>query len=531
MHRFIDVAVALGLTKRHTGGGPEKDYIVEAKGGGAAFVDFDSDGDLDIYWVNGATLAAPDQGGGNALYRNDGPQGFADVAASLGAEGRGWGMGAISADYDNDGDGDLYVTNLQENILYRNDGNSGFNDVAGQAGTATPHWSTGAAFADYDLDGDLDLYVANYVEFRQEEIPRRGSQWKGVDVFAGPLGLRGAADVFYRNNGDGTFADITAEAGLFLPEPSYGFGVLFADCDADGDPDLYVANDSSPNFLFRNEGNGRFADRSLSARAAYGELGNAQAGMGVAWGDYDGDGHPDIFVTNFEADYNTLYRYNGKSGFEDVSFAVGLGRQSLSYVGFGTGFLDYDNDGDLDLLIANGHVYPQIDQAGTGTTYPQPNHLFENLDNERFELLLPQAGDSLGTARVSRGSCIGDYDNDGDLDLFISNLNDRPMLLRNDVGNRRNWLGVKLVGATSNRDGIGARVRLFAGGSTQIRDLICGSSFLCSEDRRVHFGLGAQRQVDSLEVRWPSGTRQRFTNPPLNRYLIIAEDRPSFATP
>jgi len=421
---------------------------VEAKGGGGALLDFDSDGDLDIYWVNGATLDAPGAGAGNALYRNDAFKAFVDVAASKGVAGKGWGMGAISADYDSDGDADLYVTTLQDNLLYRNDGNSDFVDVASLAGVAASGWSTGAAFADYDLDGD---------------------------------------------------------------------------------PDLYVANDSSPNFLFRNEGDGTFADVSLGGNASYGEMGNAQAGMGVAWGDYDGDRYPDILVTHFEDDYNTLYRNNGSGGFADVSFAAGLGRASLTYVSFGAGFLDFDNDGDLDLLTANGHVYPQIDQGGSGATYAQPDHLFENTGEGRFELLLPQPGDSLGTARVSRGSCIGDLDNDGDLDIFVINLNDRPSLLRNDVGDRRNWLGVQLVGAAGNRDAIGARLELFAGGTIQVRDVICGSSFLCSEDRRAHFGLGSSTRIDSLRIRWPSGSVQRFADLPPNSYLIVEEERATWS--
>ena len=525
---FVDMAVELGLTKRHTGGGPEKGYIAEAKGGGAALLDFDRDGDLDIYWVNGATLEAPDQGAGNILYRNDGVAGFADVTTSFSAEGKGWGMGAISADYDNDGDADLYLTSLGEDLLYRNDGPAGFADVTARAGLSSPEWSTGAAFADYDLDGDLDLYVAQYAEFHPEQIAKLGSVWKGVKVFVGPKGLIPLPDLFYRNEGDGVFSNVSRESGISQVEPGCGFGVLFADYDADGDPDLYVANDSSPNYLFRNEGKGRFAEVGLAANAAYGEMGHAQASMGVAWGDADNDGKPDIFVTNFEDDYNTLYHNEGRGFFSDVSFAVGLGQPSLPFVGFGAGFLDFDNDGDLDLLVANGHVYPQIDQAGSGSTYAQASHLYENQGQGRFALLLPQPGDSLGTPRVSRGSCIGDLDNDGDLDLFVTNLNDRPALLRNETDKNQHWLGIKLVGRESNRDGIGARLKLSAGGRRQFRELLCGSSFLCSEDQRVHFGLGPARRADSLEVRWPSGAIQLFAGLPANCYLVVEEGNPAW---
>lgn len=520
--RFVDVAIESGLTKAHTGGGLEKGFIVEAKGGGAAFVDFDDDGDLDIYWVNGATLEAPEEGAGNVLYRNDGADGFTDVTSVLDVPGRGWGMGVVCADYDNDGNQDLYITNLQENVLYRRDGDR-FVDVAVGAGVAVAGWSTGAAFADYDLDGDLDLYVANYVELRRGEVPRLGAQWKGVDVFVGPNGLPATQDVFFRNEGDGTFSDQTVWARLAHPSPSFGLGVLFADYDMDGYPDLYVANDSRPNFLYRNRGDGRFTDVSLAANAGYGARGELQAGMGVAWGDYDADGYPDIFVTHFEGEYNTLYHNQGTGHFEPHSFEGILARASVPYVGFGTGFFDHDNDGDLDLLVANGHVYPQIDRAGTGTTYAQPNQLFDNTGGGRFKLLLPQPGDSLGSNRVSRGSSIGDYDNDGDLDIFVANLNDRPSLLRNNVGNRQDWLGIRLVGRANNRDGIGTRVRLVAGGSAQIRDAIRGGSFLSSQDPRLHFGLGAVQWVDSLEVRWPGGAVQRFTELGANRYLVVKE--------
>lgn len=520
--RFIDVAGDLGLDKAHTGGGPQKQYIVEAKGGGAAVLDFDDDGDLDIYWVNGASLDNPLQGGGNALYRNDGSR-FTDIAASTGVEGWGWGMGALSGDYDNDGDADLYITSLQENILYRNDGdtNPRFVDVAALAGVATRKWSTGAAVADYDLDGDLDLYVANYLEFQREEHPPLAAQWKGAAVFVGPRGLHAAPDVLYRNEGDGTFSDATFHTRLSHPSPGYGLGVLFADYDLDGYPDLFVANDSSPNFLYHNRGDGRFTDQSIPANIAYSAAGKIQAGMGVAWGDYDNDGDADILLSHFEGEYNTLYRNDG-GNFTDITANAHLITTSLPYLGFGTNFFDYDNDADLDLFVANGHVYPQIDQAGSGSSYAQADHLYSNNNDGTFHLL--SIADPAGGARVSRGSCAIDYDNDGDLDLFVTHLNDRPSLLRNDGGNKKNWLGIALVGKTSNKDGIGARVRLVAGRRTQLRDAIRGSSFLSSEDPRLHFGLGPSQRIDTLEVRWPSGIVQRLVNLPANRYMRIEED-------
>ena len=387
---FVDVAAQFGLTRVHTSGSLEKGYIPEAKGGGTAALDFDRDGDQDLYWVNG-------EGGGHALFRNGGDH-FVDVGEALGAVDRGWGMGATSADFDNDGDQDLYATQLRENLLFRNDGDH-FVDVAAAAGVATSHWSTGAAWADYDRDGDLDLYVASYAVFDSTEVERLGAQWKGVEVFVGPRGLMGAADVFYRNDGD-EFADITTWARLNHPSPGYGLGVLFADADADGWPDLFVANDSSPNFFYRNRGDGRFTDRSLPARLAYGRSGQIQASMGIAWGDYDNDGHPDLLATHFADEYNTLYRNEGDGIFADVSAEADLGRAGWAHVGFGAGFFDYDHDGDLDLLVANGHVYPQIDRAGSGSAYAQPNHLFANVGDGTFTQVV------LGSEvpRVSRGS-------------------------------------------------------------------------------------------------------------------------------
>jgi hypothetical protein len=509
------------VTRPHVGGGPEKRYIVEAKGGGAALLDVEGDGDLDIYWVNGAQLEDVGRGGGNALYRNDGESGFADVATTHGVLGYGWGMGALSADYDNDGDADLYVTSLEQNILYRNDGQESFVDVSAQAGVRAPQWSTGAAMGDYDLDGDLDLYVANYVDFELAAIRPLGTQWKGKDVFIGPLSLPALPDLFYRNNGDGTFTDITAASGLGGEEPGYGFGVLFADIDSDGDADLYIANDSTPNFLFRNNANGTFAEIGLRANTAFNDMGLAQAGMGVALGDYDNDGAADLFVTNFEDDYDTLYRNSGDGTFKDMSFDAGLASTSLPFVGFGTVFIDYDNDADLDLFVANGHVYPQIEAAGSATTYGQANHLYDN-DGGHFSLAWPTSA-ATRNGEVSRGVVAGDFDNDGRVDLFVTNLNQRPTLLRNVAAGEHNWLGLRLVGVAANHQGVGATVYLWSAGQQQRRDVLCGDSFLSSSDRRLHFGLGAATAVDSLHIHWPGGDLQRLKDLPVNEYLVVEQ--------
>ena len=512
---FIDKAGEWGLDRPHVGGGAEKRYIVEAKGGGAALLDADLDGDLDIYWVNG-------EGGGNALYRNDHndrARNFVDRAVAAGVAGRGWGMGVLSADYDADGDADLYVTCLRENILYRNDGLEQFADATAGAGLVLPVWSTGAAMGDADLDGDLDLYVANYADFDSATVRPLGTQWKGRDVFVGPLGLPAQPDVLYRNEGAGVFTDVTAASGLGQPDPGYGFAVLFVDSDDDGDLDLYVANDSTPNFLYRNDGAGIFAEVGLRAHAALGETGLAQAGMGAAWGDYDNDGDGDLLVTNFEDDYNTLYRNTGRGTFADVSFAAGLGRISLPYVGFGAVFFDFDNDADPDLFVANGHVYPQIERPGSGATYAQANHLFAN-DAGHFRLVELAPSEERA---VSRGAVAGDFDDDGRLDLFVTNLNGRPSLLHNQTTADHHWLGLRLVGTGKNREAIGAKVVLWSGGQKQRRDVFCGESFLGSGDRRVHFGLGATGRADSLHIYWPSGVLQRLIDLPIDEYVRVEE--------
>lgn len=514
---FVDVARASGLDRAHTGGKPDKGYIVEAKGGGSAVLDADADGDLDIFWVNGATLEAP-EGAGNALYQNDGDLHFTDIATSAGVTGSGWGMGAVAADYDNDGDTDVYVTCLQDNQLFRNHAGH-FSEVAAETHVNVGQWSTGAAFGDYDLDGDLDLYVADYLEFDAAAIQHLGTQWKGVPSFVGPLGLHPQPDHLLRND-DGRFVDVSGTTGVAGVDPGYGLGVLFADLDSDGDPDIYVANDSSPNFLFRNDG-GAFVDDALMSHVSHGAMGNAQAGMGIALGDYDADGALDLVVTNFDDDYNTLYHNEGDSSFEDVSFSAGIAQPALPFVGFGTIFFDFDHDGRLDLFVANGHVYPQIDSSGTNSSYAQQDHLFRNVDGSHFAMFLPD-GESPFEPRVSRGAAAADFDNDGDLDLFVTHLNDYPALYRNDAATG-NWLGVAVKGQSSNRDGIGTRVVVHSGGRQQVRIAHRGSSFLSSEDPRLHFGLGTTSIVDSLTVYWPAGGVQRLLAVEVNHYLFLRE--------
>jgi len=514
---FVDVARAAGLDRAHTGGKPDKGYIVEAKGGGSAVLDADADGDLDIFWVNGATIEAP-EGAGNALYRNDGDMHFTDIAPSAGVTGSGWGMGAVAADYDNDGDTDVYVTCLQDNQLFRNQGGH-FSEVAVETHVNVGQWSTGAAFGDYDLDGDVDLYVADYLDFDAAVIQHLGTQWKGVPSFVGPLGLHPQPDHLLRND-DGRFIDVSATSGVAGVDPGYGLGVLFADIDTDGDPDIYVANDSSPNFLFRNDG-GTFVDDALMSHASHGAMGNAQAGMGVALGDYDADGALDLFVTNFDDDYNTLYHNEANGSFEDVSFSAGIAQPSLPFVGFGAIFLDFDHDARLDLFVANGHVYPQIDSSGTNSTYAQHDHLFRNMGGSRFSLFVPEQKSPFAS-RVSRGAAAADFDNDGDLDLFVTHLNDDPALYRNDAA-PGNWLGVALEGQSSNREGIGTRVVVHSGGHQQVRISHRGSSFLSSEDPRLHFGLGLAPIVDSLIVFWPAGGVQRLLAVEANHYLFLQE--------
>ena len=525
--KLIDVAAEAGLDLVNVSGGPAKDYIVDANGNGAAFFDYDNDEDLDVLIVNGSTRERFVQGGDPmaALYQNDGTGRFRNVTASSGFDRRGWGSGVCVGDYDNDGASDVYITGFGADAMWRNTGKGTFVDVTRRAGFDESRWGTSCAFADYDHDGYVDLYVANYVAFDQGTIPARGTtancRFMATDVFCGPKQLTGDLDVLYRNNGDGTFSDVTARAGVKDPG-HYGFGVVFTDLNDDGWADIYVANDSVPNLLFRNRGNGTFVEEGLVSGAALSSDGRAQAGMGVDAGDYNGDGLPDLLITNFSHDYNTLYE-NGPAGvFTDRSYATGIAATAGPYLGWGVKFVDIDNDGRLDVFIANGHVYPEVDKHGLGTRYQQRKQVFIN-EGSRFRHASAEIGGGLLLEKSSRGAAFGDYDNDGDIDVLVVNMNDRPTLLRNDTTSGHHWITLRLVGAKSNRSGIGARVRVKAGKRRQTTFVRGDGSYLSHSDPRAHFGLGAAARVDRLEIRWPSGVVDTSTGLAADRFYVARE--------
>ena len=524
--RFVDVTAASGLDFVHVSGDEEQRFVLETMSGGAALFDYDADGYLDLYLVNGTRYKEESPAAISRLYQNvRGPSGqrlFTDVTASAGVGGSGWGMGCATADYDNDGDVDLYVTYWGPNILYRNDGEGGFIDVTVRAGVGDDGWGASAAFGDLDGDGWLDLYVANYLEFDLENPPNDGMPclaFRGIEGVCG-TGMGSQADVLYRNAGDGGFADVSQVTGV-ADEALAGLGVAFADFDDDGDQDIYVANDLEANLLWRNDGDWQLREVGVFSGVAYNADGKAQGGMGVDFGDYDGDGNLDLFVTNFSGDVNTLYRNEGNGLFADATAAGGLDGPVRPFVGWSTAFLDADNDGWQDLYVANGHLYPQLEIQKTSLRYPQRNLLYWNHQG-RFALA-DDAGSGLAVEKVSRGAAFGDYDNDGDVDIVVVNLNDGPTLLRNDGGNANNWLGLELEGKTSNRGGIGARVRLSAGGRTRTQEVRRCYGYQSAHDHRLLFGLGARQQVDRVEIHWPSGKVQILEKPELRRYLKLRE--------
>jgi enediyne biosynthesis protein E4 len=523
--RLVDVAAEAGLDLVNVSGGPSKDFIVDANGNGAAFLDYDSDRDLDVLIVNGSTRDRIASGGDPmvALYRNDSGR-FTNVTSSSGFTRRGWGSGVCVGDVDNDGAPDVYITAFGPDALWRNTGSGTFSDVTRRAGIDDTRWGTSCAFADYDRDGDLDLYVANYVKF-DDSIPARGTtancRFMATDVFCGPKRLTGDADILYRNNGDGTFTDVTKAAGVADPG-YYGFGVVFTDLNDDGWPDIYVANDSVPNLLFRNRTDGTFVEEGLISGAALSGDGRPQAGMGVDAGDYNGDGLPDLIVTNFSHDYNTLYE-NGPAGvFTDRSYATGLAATAGPFLGWGVKLADFDNDGRLDVFIANGHVYPEVDKHGLGTRYHQQKQLFLN-EGKRFRHVTKEVGGGLAIEKSSRGAAFGDYDNDGDIDVLVVNMNDAPTLLRNDTPRTRHWITLRLVGTKTNRDAIGARVTVDAGGRRHTVVVRADGSYLSSNDVRAHVGLGEATKITRVEIRWPSGLVQNVGGLGVDQFYVVRE--------
>ena len=524
--QFTDQTEAAGVAFHNTFGGPEKRHIVEAHGGGAAFFDYDNDGDLDLYAVNGATVETYRQksGPGNVLYRNNGNGSFADVSAAAGAGDAGWGMGCSVGDTDGDGNRDLYVTSYGPNVFYHNQGDGTFKDIAGPAGMAGDDYSSGAAFFDYDNDGDLDLYVVHYVVYDMESPPDKTCSYAGgVQVYCGPRGFPGAADVLYRNDGDNNFTDVTRAARIAPANRYYGLGAMPADFDNDGDMDLYVANDATPNMLFQNQGNGTFANVELMMGVAYNADGKEEAGMGLTCGDYDSDGDLDLYVTNFFRESNTLYRNNGRGSFRDVTAPAGLEMPTLAKLSWGTQFFDYDHDGDLDLFAANGHVYPQMDLTTVGTSYKQTNQLFRNDGRRGFVDVSAEAGPGMAIQKASRGASFGDYDNDGDIDIFIVNLDDVATLLRNDLPTSHNWLVVQVLQEGIRRDAVGGRVYVKAGGKPQFRPISGVSSYLSYSDIRAHFGLGQNTKAE-VGVVWPDGTRQMVGPVPANKLLVVRQN-------
>jgi hypothetical protein len=528
-YSLTDVAQGAGLNFRHYCGGEiSKKYILETTGSGVAFIDYDNDGWLDIFFVNGSRLGALPGSPSNCLFRNNRDGTFTDVTQEAGLVRSGWGQGVCIGDYDNDGYEDIFVTYWGEDILYHNNGDGTFVDVTRSAavGGQPQRWSTGCAFVDYDRDGRLDLFVSHYVKFDLKTALDPGSNpycvFMGAAVNCGPRGLAGESCTLYHNNADGTFTDVTEKSGVNYPSGYFGLGVLVADFDNDGWPDIYVANDDTPSILFQNNRDGTFTDIALLAGCAYDENGHLQSGMGVAAADYDGDGWLDILKTNFSSQVPNLYRNTGKAIFENMTEGAGIGRHD-NYVGWGCGFFDPDNDGWPDVFYCNGHVYPELDRMQAKTKFREPRVLYRNLGNGKFEDVSALAGSSVVVPSTGRGCAFGDFNNDGCTDILINNQGSTPTLLRCDRKNQNHWLTVKTVGAKSNRSGIGARLKCVAGDLKQTDEVRSGGSYLSQNDLRVHFGLGIAPRVDLLEVRWPSGQIDTLRDIPSDQFVTVHE--------
>ena len=522
---FRDVTDVMKLDFRHVNGFSAERRLVETMGSGGALFDFDNDDDLDLYLVQGNSLSVPTEPPPkNRLYRNDSGI-FVDITESANVGDTGYGLGAVAADYDGDGNRDLYITNLGKNVLYRNNGDGTFTDVTQQAQVDCPLLSASAAFADIDRDGDLDLYVCNYVEYALEtDIP---CYYKNtLRIYCGPNEYHGIADVLYRNNGDGTFTDITKSAGIYEPT-TRGLGVVFTDVNNDGWVDIYVANDMSPNTLFMNQGDGTFREEGVLRGVAFNGDGIANGSMGIDAGDYDNDGDIDLWVSNFSLEANCLMQNDGSGYFEDVTFDTNLADPSFYSLGFGTRFVDFDNDGWLDLLVGNGHIWDNVKQIDAKMSYAQPVQLFHNQggtpqNHTGFAEITAEAGLDK-THYVVRGMLFGDIDTDGDVDVVLCQSNRPTVILSNEVGNANAWLMVKLVGTDGNTDAIGAQVQLKAGGMTFLREVICGASYLSGNDLRICFGLGDATRVDNLQIRWHNGSTQKLEELPIRQSITFSQ--------
>ena len=526
--QLVDITDSTGITFEHLSSS-EKKYIVESMGGGVALIDYDRDGLLDIYFTNSPTvdMALAGNKARSALYHNNGDGTFTDVTDKAGVGYPCFAMGAVVGDYNNDGWPDLLVTCLGGVVLYRNNGDGTFTDVTKQAGLVDTQYATGAAFGDYDGDGWPDLFVSHYVDFHLDDLPKFGSsktcQYHGLAVQCGPRGLKGAGDLLFHNNGDGTFTDVSKAAGVDDPHGYYGLGTVWSDFNNDGRLDLFAANDSTPNFLYRNDGKGHFADVAFIAGTAVSQDGSEQAGMGIALGDYLHTGRLSLFVTHFSEEYAALFRNDGAMSFTDVSFQAGVASPTIPYVGWGTAFFDFDNDGWPDLFMVNGHVYPQVDTLDVGARYREPKLLFLNQHDGTFRNISELAGPAIRVPQVSRGAAFGDLFNDGRIDIVVENLDGKPLILRNEAGHLSNWIEFELAGTKSNRLALNARLRAVAGDLVQVDEVRSGGSYLSQNDLRIHFGLASHDHLDRVEILWPSGKTETINNLAAGRIYSVKE--------
>jgi hypothetical protein len=526
---FRDIAAHAGLTGSHISSA-DKRYVIESMSGGIGLFDCDNDGKLDIVMVNGSIVDRFRQGGGDllvTLWHQDSDLKFTDITQKAGLARKGWGMGVAVADFDNDGNLDLFVTGYGGNALYRNKGNCTFEDVTDRAGVRGGGFSTGAAWADYDRDGYVDLFVSRYVHVDMNNLPVPGStkfcQFKGVPVQCGPWGMEGETDLLYHNRGDGTFEEVSKKAGVSDPDKYYGLGATWGDYDNDGWPDLFVADDATPNHLYHNNHDGTFTDNAMVGGIAMNSEGQALGSMGVTWGDYDHSGRLSMFITEFADQPNTLYRNEGSRGFEDLAMQSRLGQVSLPLVGWGTSFFDADNDGWLDLFVVNGHVYPQMDNVKGSAAYAEPMLLHRNLRNGTFEDVSEPTGLADMPLKSRRGTAFGDIANNGNVDVVVLNVGEPPSLLLNTNQSSNHRVLFHLIGTKSNKAAIGARVTIHAAGTMQFDEVRGGGSYLSQNDLRLHFGLGSAPTIDVVEVRWPNGKNENFKNVAADKIYTIVE--------